>query len=82
MYLPKINKCLLDFLSSWNSHLMGMTHGSFPVQMYSLGVVMLMKGHQVALNYFAPINEEDYGLMKTSHFVLTVIKLMYQIPYQ
>ena len=60
VYLPRINKCLQDFQSSWNSHPMRTIHGSTSFQLYTLGMITIKKDNTIALDYFAPVDDE-YG---------------------
>jgi hypothetical protein len=60
MYLPRINQCLFDFTNSWNNHPLRTCHGSTPLQLYNLGMIVLKTDNVAALDYYAPIVDE-YG---------------------
>lgn len=61
VFLPRINKCLFEFTRSWNCHPITTACGSSPLQLYTIGMVTLSRDNLIALDYYAPINEAEYG---------------------
>ena len=61
IYLPRINKSLDCFRSSWNHHSIRTEHNSTPSQLFTAGALRLRHMGLVALDFFELIND-NYGI--------------------
>ena len=61
IYLPRVNKSLDCFRSSWNHHSIRTEHNSTPSQLFTAGALRLRHMGLVALDFFELIND-NYGI--------------------
>ena len=61
IYLPRINKSLDCFKSSWNHHSIRTEHNRTPSQLFTAGALRLRRMGLVALDFFDVVNV-DYGI--------------------
>lgn len=60
VYLPRINKALDEFRSTWNHHRMRTTHNKSPQQLFTAGLLLLQHSQLTAMDYFESI-DDFYG---------------------
>lgn len=60
VYLPRINRSLDVFCSSWNDHGMRTERGQTPKQLFTAGVLRLRHSGLVALDFFERVSD-NYG---------------------
>ena len=60
VYLPRVNRSLQVFRSSWNDHGIRTEHGQTPKQLFTAGILGLRRSGSVATDFFSMVSE-DYG---------------------
>lgn len=61
IFLPRINRSLLNFKSSWNHHSIRTEHNSTPNQLFTSGALRLRNMGMVSLDFFDTVNDQ-YGI--------------------
>ena len=61
IYVPRINKALAEFVSSWNNHSLRTAGHKSPQQLFTAGVLLLQNSQLAALDFFQTVDEE-YGI--------------------
>jgi hypothetical protein len=62
IFTPRINVSLETFTNSWNNHPMSTVNGQSPLQVYSKGMLCLEHNGIPAVDYYAPVTEDTYGV--------------------
>lgn len=62
VYLPRLNRSLKSFAGGWNSHSLRTEHGHSPRQLFTAGLLLMQRSGLTALDFFDPVNEEEYGV--------------------
>ena len=67
IFLPRINKALNEFRSTWNSHGIRTQEGSTPQQLFTTGMLRLRNSGLTAMDFFDGVSEtngqEEEGLV-------------------
>lgn len=61
IYLPRINKSLLEFKDAWNSHKVRTEQGLTPSQLFTSGALQLRESGLSALDFFDRVTD-NYGV--------------------
>ena len=61
IFLPRINKSLKNFQSSWNHHSIRTEHNSTPSQLFISGALRLCNMGMISLDFFDTVNDQ-YGI--------------------
>ena len=62
IFVPVINKALMIFCESWNMHSISGCNSKTPLQIYTEGMIRNQYQEVPALDYFEPIDVEEYGV--------------------
>lgn len=62
VYLPRINKSLLQFKEGWNNHSIRTEHGHSPNQLFASGALLLQRSGLIAMDFFQDVDEDAYGV--------------------
>lgn len=69
IYVPRINRALDEFVSTWNNHGIRTAHGMTPSQMFTEGALRLRNSSLVAVDFFEAVDRsmgEDYAVPEES----------------
>ena len=61
IFLPRINRSLQNFLSSWNHHAIRTEHNNTPSQLFTSGALRLRNMGMTALDFLDTVNDQ-YGI--------------------
>ena len=65
VFIPRINALLTAFANGWNSHGLGTVSGKSPRQLYTEGLLTMMRQGEEANHLFSPSSDEEleeYGV--------------------
>lgn len=61
IYIPRINRALMNFMNGWNHHPIRTAHNKSPHMLFSGGLLLLQHSRLTALDFFAHV-DSDYGI--------------------
>ena len=61
IYLPRINKSLIEFKEAWNSHKIRTAQGQTPSQLFTSGALQLRESGSSAVDFFERVSD-NYGV--------------------
>ncbi len=61
VYLPRINKTLKEFTSSWNNHPIRTAQHKSPLQLFTAGAILLQNSNLQGLDFFQEV-DDVYGI--------------------
>jgi len=61
VYIPRINRSLKEFISSWNNHPIRTACHKTPQQLFTAGILILQNSNIEALDFSAVV-DENYGV--------------------
>ena len=79
IYIPRLNRSMMQFVDGWNSHSLRTEHGHSPNQLFAAGALLLQRSGLTAMDFFQDIDEDVYGVEEEG---LTILSLCVPVSHR